>query len=260
VSVEPNLKSETIVEIEPLVPKVVGKWFGAHNFEVAQNPKVHVEIDDGRHFLQTTKLKFDGITSDPLDPWVKGAAALYTREFFQLEKDHLKPGGVATQFVQFYESNSEAVKSEVATFFEVFPNGAIFANTVRGSGYDVVLVGQAEPIKIDIDKMQARLDSPEYAVLSKSLKDIGLFSAVDLLATYAGRPSDLQSWLKDAIITHDKDMRLQYLAGMSLNLYHANDIYQDMVKYGPYMPKEMFTGSDVHLQLLDRAISQGTSR
>jgi spermidine synthase len=260
VSVEPNLKSETIVEIEPLVPKVVGKWFGAHNFEVAQNPKVHVEIDDGRHFLQTTKLKFDGITSDPLDPWVKGAAALYTREFFQLEKDHLKPGGVATQFVQFYESNSEAVKSEVATFFEVFPNGAIFANTVRGSGYDVVLVGQAEPIKIDIDKMQARLDSPEYAVLSKSLKDIGLFSAVDLLATYAGRPSDLQSWLKDAIITHDKDMRLQYLAGMSLNLYHANDIYQDMVKYGPYMPKEMFTGSDVHLQLLDHAISQGTSR
>jgi spermidine synthase len=260
VSVEPNLKSETIVEIEPLVPKVVGKWFGAHNFEVAQNPKVHVEIDDGRHFLQTTKLKFDGITSDPLDPWVKGAAALYTREFFQLEKDHLKPGGVATQFVQFYESNSEAVKSEVATFFEVFPNGAIFANTVRGSGYDVVLVGQAEPIKIDIDKMQARLESPEYAVLSKSLKDIGLFSAVDLLATYAGRPSDLQSWLKDAIITHDKDMRLQYLAGMSLNLYHANDIYQDMVKYGPYMPKEMFTGSDVHLQLLDHAISQGTSR
>jgi hypothetical protein len=70
----------------------------------------------------------------------------------------------------------------------------------------------------------------------------------------------LQSWLKDAIITHDKDMRLQYLAGMSLNLYHANDIYQDMVKYGPYMPKEMFTGSDVHLQLLDHAISQGTSR
>ena len=89
VSVEPKLTSETIVEIEPLVPKVVGKWFGAHNFEVAQNPKAHIQIDDGRHFLQTTKMKFDGITSDPLDPWVKGAAALYTKEFFQLEKDHL---------------------------------------------------------------------------------------------------------------------------------------------------------------------------
>lgn len=260
VSVEPNLKSETIVEIEPLVPKVVSKYFGAYNFEVAQNPKVHIEIDDGRHFLQTTKLKFDGITSDPLDPWVKGAAALYTQEFFELERAHLKPGGVATQFVQFYESNEDAVKSEIATFFKAFPNGAIFANTVRGTGYDVVLVGQAEPIKIDIDKMQERLESPAYAVMKKSLSEIGLFSAVDLLATYAGRPSDLQPWLSNAMVTHDKDMRLQYLAGMSLNLYHANDIYQNMVKYNPYMPKEMFTGSDTHLQLLDHAISAGLVR
>jgi spermidine synthase len=260
VSVEPKLVSEIIVEIEPLVPKVVGEWFGPHNFEVAKNPKAHIRIDDGRHFLQTTKLKFDGITSDPLDPWVKGAAALYTKEFFQLEKDHLKPGGVVTQFVQFYESNSDAVKSEIATFFEVFPYGAIFANTVRGAGYDVVLVGMAEPIKIDIDQIQAKLDSPEYAVMAQSLKEIGLYSAVDLLATFAGRPTDLQGWLKNAVITNDKDMRLQYLAGMSLNLYQANDIYQDMVSYGVYMPRDMFTGSEASLQALERAISMGTSR
>src|SRR5262249_6362651 len=76
VSIEPRLQSETIAEIEPLVPKVVSKYFSEHNFNVIGNPKVHVAIDDGRHFLQTTKQKFDGITSDPLDPWVKGAAAL----------------------------------------------------------------------------------------------------------------------------------------------------------------------------------------
>ena len=34
-----------------------------------------------------------------------------------------------TLFVQLYESNTEAVKSEIATFFEAFPNGMIFANT-----------------------------------------------------------------------------------------------------------------------------------
>jgi spermidine synthase len=142
----------------------------------------------------------------------------------------------------------------------VFPYGAIFANTVRGAGYDVVLVGQAEPIKIDIDKFQAKLDSPEYAVMAQSLKEIGLHSAVDLLATFAGRPSDLKGWTKDAIITHDKDMRLQYLAGMSLNLYQANDIYQDMVRYGVYMPRDLFTGSEASLKALEQAISQGTSR
>jgi len=84
-----------------------------------------------------------------------------------------------------------------------------------------------------------------------------LHSAVDLLATYAGRPTDLQGWLKDAMVTHDKDMRLQYLAGMSLNLYQANDIYQDMVKYGPFMPREMFTGSDVHFAASGESDSPG---
>jgi spermidine synthase len=40
VSVEPAMQSETVVEIEPLVPGVVAKWFGKYNFDVVQNPKV----------------------------------------------------------------------------------------------------------------------------------------------------------------------------------------------------------------------------
>ena len=55
-----------------------------------------VRFDDARHFVATTKEKFDAITSDPLDQWVKGAAMLYTREFFQLAKEHLNPGGAMT--------------------------------------------------------------------------------------------------------------------------------------------------------------------
>ena len=64
VSIEPRLEHETIVEIEPLVPQFVSKYFGDHNFKVAENPKVTIRIDDGRHFLMTTDQKFDGITSD----------------------------------------------------------------------------------------------------------------------------------------------------------------------------------------------------
>ena len=82
----------------------------------------------------TSKEKFDAITSDPLDPWVKGAAMLYTREFFESAKAHLNPGGVVTLFVQLYESNTAAVKSEIGTFFEAFPNGVIWGNTNNGAG------------------------------------------------------------------------------------------------------------------------------
>ena len=253
VSIEPKLEHETIVEIEPLVPRVVSTYFAEHNFDVVRNPKVTVRVDDGRHFLLTTKEKFDGITSDPLDPWVKGAAALYTREFFELAKQHLNPGGVVTQFVQLYESNEEAVKSEIATFFEAFPNGVVFANLVNGQGYDVVLLGQVEPTKIDVDKVQERLNLPQYARMTQSLRQIGIFSAEDLMATFAGQAADLKPWMQDASINRDRNLRLQYLAGMSLNTYKADPIYVNMTAHARY-PENLFTGSQTAMDALRKMI------
>ena len=192
-SIEPRLEQVTIAEIEPLVPVMASQHFGAHNFDVYKNPKTRLVLDDGRHFLQTTDEKFDAITSDPLDPWVKGAAALYTREFFEEVKQHLNPGGVMTLFVQLYESNPAAVKSEISTFLEAFPNGVVWGNTQNGAGYDLVLMGTLEPIKIDVDKIEQTLKSPQYARVAQSLSEIGMFSATDLFSTYAGKRPDLRS-------------------------------------------------------------------
>ena len=228
VSIDPALKSETIAEIEPLVPEVVSKYFGAHNYNVVTNPKVHVQIDDARHFILTTKQKFDAVTSDPLDPWVKGAATLYTKEFFDVVKEHLNPGGVVTLFVQLYESSTEAVKSEVATFFQAFPNGVVFGNTNNGGGYDLVLVGQMGTMKIDVDAIEQRLASPQYAQVAQSLREIGFNSATELFATFAGNEPMLRPWLADAQINHDRNLRLQFLAGLRLEpLRPGGDLQPD---------------------------------
>ncbi|MSO21571.1 MAG: SAM-dependent methyltransferase [Acidobacteria bacterium] len=263
VSIEPQLVRETIVEIEPLVPKVVSQYFSQHNFNVIEQPKVHVRIDDGRHFLLTTKETFDGITSDPFDPWVKGTAALYTKEFFEQARRRLNPGGVLTQFVQLYETNEETVKSQIATFFEVFPNGIVFANTLQGRGYDVVLLGQAEsstPGAINVDRIEARLDTPEYARVAKSLEEIGFYSAADLLSTYIGNAGDLRPWLSDAVINRDSNLRMQYLAGMGLNLQQESAIYNHMTAFGPRFDPQVFRGSDSLIEYLRRAIESGSSR
>ncbi|MEO8259156.1 MAG: fused MFS/spermidine synthase [Acidobacteriota bacterium] len=248
-SIEPRLEQETIVEIEPLVPKVVSTYFSEHNFDVARNPKVRIQIDDARHYLQTTKQKFDAVTSDPLDPWVKGAAMLYTKEFFDEVKTHLNPGGVVTLFVQLYESSPAAVKSELATFFEAFPNGVVFGNTSNGEGYDTVLVGSIEPLRINVDEIQQRLDRPEYAPMVQSLREIGFNSAIELFSTFAGHASQLKPWLKDAEINRDRNLRLQYLAGLGLNLYQAGPIYSDMVSHRGD-PGDLFVGSEETLQKL----------
>jgi spermidine synthase len=253
VSINPMVKNVTIAEIEPLVPKFVAEHFGEHNYHVVKNPKVAVRIDDARHFLLTTDETYDAITSDPFDPWVKGAATLYTKEFFQLAKRHLKPGGVITVFVQLYESGMPAVKSEVATFLEVFPNGIVWGNTHNGGGYDVVLMGQAQPGPINVDSMEARLARPDFAEVAQSLREIGFNSATDLLSTYAGDGPHLQPWLADAQINTDRNLRLQYLAGLGVNKYEQATIYAEMLSYRQ-PPDGIFAGSPERLAALRMGI------
>src|SRR5258708_11507644 len=106
-------------------------------------------------------------------------------------------GGAVALFVQLYESNTEAVKSEIGTFMEAFPNGVVWGNTNNGAGYDLVLLGQVEDTKIHVDDIQAKLQRPEYAAVKQSLHEIGMSSAVDLFSTFAGRAADLKPWLAD---------------------------------------------------------------
>jgi spermidine synthase len=260
VSIGPAVEHVTIAEIEPLVPKSVNDYFAEHNYNVVNNTqKVTIHIDDARHYLLTTNEKFDAITSDPLDPWVKGAATLYTREFFEVVKERLNPGGVVTLFVQLYESNEAAVKSEIATFMEAFPNGVVWGNTNNGQGYDLVVMGQLEPIKINLDEMEAKLASPEYAEVAQSLREIGFNSATELFSTYAGQPSDLAPWLADAQINTDRNLRLQYLAGMGFNLYENASIYSNMIASTRY-PENLFTGSEGRLAEIRDLIQRAPGR
>jgi spermidine synthase len=249
VSISPAVEKLTIVEIEPLVPSTVSKYFSEYNYDVVRNPKTHVEIDDGRHFLQTSHEKFDAITSDPFDPWVKGAATLYSREFWEVAKQHLNPGGVVTVWVQLYENSEAAVKSSMATFFEAFPDGVVFGNTFNGQGYDMVLVGQNGPLKVDLDAIEARLARPEYAVVRRSLIETGFDSGVGLFSTFAGRASDLKGYLADAQVNRDRNLRLQYLAGFSLNRYDQATIYTNVLANGHWVDG-MFSGSPDKLAYL----------
>jgi spermidine synthase len=178
---------------------------------------------------------------------------LYTREFFEDVKAHLNPGGAVTLFVQLYESNEAAVKSEIATFLDAFPHGVVWGNTLNGGGYDLVLLGQVEGTRINVGEIDQKLHRPEYAQVALSLREIGFTSATDLFATYAGQKRDLGEWLKDAAINRDRNLRLQYLAGMGLNLYQSQAIYANMLAFRRN-PDNLFVGSDVQKATLWEAI------
>ncbi|MEO5961461.1 MAG: fused MFS/spermidine synthase, partial [Opitutaceae bacterium] len=80
----PSIKRIVICDIEPIIPQVVATYFRNENHDVLRDPRVEVVYDDARHYIATTREKFDLITSDPIHPWVMGSAVLYSQEYFAL--------------------------------------------------------------------------------------------------------------------------------------------------------------------------------
>jgi len=258
ISIHPSVERMVICELEPLIPKIVSQYFSDANYGVAESSKVSVVYDDARHYVLTTRKKFDVITSDPIHPWVKGAATLYTRDYFEHVKAHLNPGGVVTQWVPLYESTPDVVRSELATFFSVFPNGTVWRNdNSDGSGYDVVLLARLDdkPANklIDVDALQARITQPEYAPVKMSLAEVGYASAFDVLRTYTGRSRDLEPWLQGAEINRDRNLRLQYLAGLGYNEFLGTEIRNEILTYRTF-PTDLFTGSPASMAYLSELV------
>ena len=249
----PSIKRIVICEIEPLVPRVIAAHFAVENFSVVRDPRVEIVYDDARHYLAATREKFDIITSDPIHPWVKGSAVLYTQEYFELCREHLNGGGFVSQWVPFYESSRAVVQSELATFFRVFPHSTVWGNETDGIGYDSVVLGQAEPLAIGLAALHARLNRPANAAVKKSLADFGRGSMTDLLSTYAGRASDLAPWLQPAEINRDRSLRLQYLAGLQLGSTSGAKAYAEMLSHRRF-PEAIFQGSAADQQALRQAM------
>lgn len=245
----PDVESLIICELEPLIPPASSEFFSAQNYSVMSDPRTRVLYDDARHFIFTTKQKFDVITTDPIHPWVKGTSTLYSREYYELVKAHLNPGGVVAQWLPIYDSDPATVKSELATFFEIFPNGTIWSNYVPNSGgYDLVLIGGSNSA-IDVDSIQQRLDRPEYSKVLASISDVGFHSAVEILGTYAGRASDLKSYFAGAEINDDMNLRLQYLAGLGVNSMAFQKVFAEVSSYRRF-PADLFHGSEARLDAL----------
>jgi spermidine synthase len=280
----PSVRRIVICDIEPLVPKRVAPMFGKENYHIVDgidknNPRhlngkeITVIYDDGRHYIRTLPkdAKFDVITSDPIDPWVKGSAALNTIEFYEMCKSHLKPGGVMSLWSPLYESNLASSQSMIATFFEVFPMGMLFSNDQHLEGYDAVLLGQKERSSIDLDVLDRILESKPYEQVKASLAEVGFGAAgdpfnswnqtvaVNLLATFAGQASNLTPWTSAAQINRDRNLRLQYLAGMWFNSYLSTSILQSILQYY-HFPDDFFVGSAERLAMLKQVLSDAGRR
>lgn len=153
----------TAVELVPSVREAFG-YYHADAAAVMRNPKGRVVIDDGRRFLNRTRETYDVIVVDPPPPVeAAGSSLLYSKEFHEAVKAHLRPGGV---FQTWFPVGEERIGRAVAkSLAEVFPYVRVYRSV---EGWGVHFLASMQPLPaIDTARMLARLPEAAKADLAE---------------------------------------------------------------------------------------------
>ncbi len=151
-TLHPELEHIDVVEIEPSIREAT-EFFRSVNHDALYDPRVHLIANDGRNqLLLTPPGTYDVIVCEPSNPWLTGVSNLFTREFFEMAKTRLAPGGVWAQWVQMYGMDGRDLKSIMRTFATVFPYAQTFA-TIEDA--DLVMIGSDRPLELNLDTIHA---------------------------------------------------------------------------------------------------------
>ncbi|WP_270937812.1 spermidine synthase, partial [Falsiroseomonas oryzae] len=113
------------------------------------DPRVRLEAGDGRRALaRSAPGAWDVIQADAIYPQTSHSGLLYSREYIELVRSRLAPGGLAVQWAPSW--------SVVETFVAVFPHVVM----LRPAN---VLLGSDRPIPDARTRLLARLAEPEVA-------------------------------------------------------------------------------------------------
>jgi spermidine synthase len=103
------------VEIDPKVTEVGRRYFG-----LGDNPNLHVITADGRPYLEGTNKRYDAILVDAYrQPYIPFYLA--TKEFFELARKHLNPGGVLALNVAAVPGDDRLSHAIGSTVLAAFP-------------------------------------------------------------------------------------------------------------------------------------------
>jgi spermidine synthase len=197
-------------EISPEVVKA-SALFNDYSHKAVEDPRVNLQVSDGRNLLQISEKRYDVIISQPSNPWQTGNANLFTSGFYRTAADSLAPGGIFCQWIGLYDMTPENLRIASATFLKSFPHVLVFKESA-----DLILVGAKFDLQIDYQLLQTRLQNP---VLRRDLAEIGLTSIGDLIAKqYLFCDKCLTPFATDADLNTDDHPVLEYSVRHNLGM------------------------------------------
>ncbi len=185
-------------EIDPAVIEGA-RFFKAHNYNVHEDPRATMFAVDGRNFLLASQEQYDVIISEPSNPWMAGLAYLFTREYYQLVKRRLAPGGVMCQWLQLYRIFPGDVKLLLKTFHHEFPHVTVWSSLPG----DLLVIGSMEPLQFAGDRLARRMAVP---AVNEALEVVRVTRPEVLLQLFWFGNRQVEQLTADITMLHEDDM------------------------------------------------------
>jgi len=158
-----------------------------------------------------------------MHPALAGVVNLYTKEYYELAKAHLKPDGIMSQWIPLYNVSVEDMKILVRTFQSVFPHTTIWiANT------DIFMIGSPERTSVDYGRVLRKLAMPNVHAL---LKDIDLEDPIEYLNTFLMNEDRVRAYTGGAAVMSDDMPSVEFTSPKSL---HVNTISPNIAEFLKY--------------------------
>ncbi len=242
----PDVERLDVVELEPKI-EGAARFFDAWNHGVLDDPRVDLIHNDGRnHLLLTEPETYDLIVSEPSNPWISGVSNLFTREFLEMGKRRLKPGGVWSQWVQMYGMGTEDLRTLLKTFAEVYPYVIMFA-TIEDA--DLVLVGADRPL-LPTEAQARRLF--RWPRVAQQLEEIEVQAPIDLVSLYQMDAEIMREMGRGVPFNTDDNMVIEYSAPMHLHVDTQDENFALLREYAE-LPVEAIGDDAASLARLARS-------
>jgi spermidine synthase len=178
-SLHPSVRRLDVVDISRQVLQHAD-YFAAANGGVLRDPRVSVFVNDGRqHVRMQPAATYDLITMEAPPVALAGVGSLYSREFYELVRARLRPGGYVTQWLPVAQVPPETALSMIGAFLAVFPQAVLLS----GTDSELVLMGVNGPrIEIDPARVAARLR--ESPAVQRDLDRVDLGTLTEMVGTF----------------------------------------------------------------------------
>ena len=195
--------------------------FQAINHDVMSDPRFHLEVNDGRHFLLTTPRTYDVISVDLLYAQTAGSGSLYTREFYKLCSKRLSDDGVLVEWLQWGTIPVFDMKVILRTAQSVFPHTSLWWTRLHSH---LLLVASKAPLRIDFARLTDRINMP---ATQQDLAQGRLSDPVAFLNCFIAADEALSHFVNGVNVINTDDLPfIEY----HLPLAHGSSVLLDNIK------------------------------